>query len=85
MSVIVNAGRKQYFITISIVNPTRCNKFSDLFYFCDNTLHVSDGLSIHQQEFKTAHTATGTCLKYTCCCMYSLELLMMEAKTVRNM
>jgi hypothetical protein len=22
---------------------------------------------------------------YTCCCMYSLELLMMDVKTVRNM
>ena len=28
-----------------------------------NTLHVSDGLSIHHQEFKTVHTATGVCQK----------------------
>jgi len=26
-----------------------------------------------------------TCMTYTWCCMYSLELLMMEGKTVRNM
>jgi hypothetical protein len=26
-----------------------------------------------------------SCLTYTCCCMYSLELLMMDGKTVRNM
>jgi len=25
------------------------------------TLHVSDGLSVHHQELKTAHTATGKC------------------------
>jgi len=25
------------------------------------TLHVSDGLSVHQQDFKTAHTASGIC------------------------
>ena len=25
------------------------------------SLHVSDGLSVHHQEFKTAHTATGVC------------------------
>jgi len=24
-----------------------------------NTLYVSDGLSVHRQEFKTVHTATG--------------------------
>jgi hypothetical protein len=29
------------------------------FIYFDLTLHVSDGLSVHQQEFKTAHTATG--------------------------
>jgi len=26
-------------------------------------LHVSDGLSVHHQEFKTVHTAPGICLK----------------------
>jgi hypothetical protein len=25
------------------------------------TLHVSDGLSVHHQESKTAHTASGIC------------------------
>jgi hypothetical protein len=27
----------------------------------ENTLHVSDGLSVHHQELKTAHTATNSC------------------------
>ena len=29
--------------------------------FWKDTLHVSDGLSVHHQEFKTVHTATGIC------------------------
>jgi len=47
--------------TISIIKPTRCTNVSNLFYFWNNTLHVSDGLSVHHQEFKTVHTATGIC------------------------
>ena len=44
---------------ISTVKPTRCTNVSNLFYFGNDTLHVSDGLSIHHQQFKTVHTATG--------------------------
>jgi hypothetical protein len=29
--------------------------------FWDDTLHVSDDLSVHHQEYKTVHTATGIC------------------------
>ena len=29
--------------------------------FWNDTVHVSDGLSFHHQEFKTVHTATGIC------------------------
>jgi len=43
---------------ISIIKPTRCINVSNLFYW-SNTLHVSDGLSVHHQELKTVHTATG--------------------------
>ena len=45
---------------VSIVKPTRCTNVSNLFYF-GITLHVSDGLSVHHQEFTTVHTATGIC------------------------
>ena len=34
----------------------QCIKF---ILFLNDTLHVSDGLSVHDQEFKTVHTATG--------------------------
>jgi len=33
----------------------KCIKF---LLFWNDTLHVSDGLSVHHQEFKTVHTAT---------------------------
>jgi hypothetical protein len=36
------------------------HNFSSLLYI---TLHVSDGLSIHHQEFKTVHTAL--CVRHT--------------------
>ena len=52
----------------------------------------------HHQVIKTVHTAAGICQTDTAlcllasrqqylfgCCMYSLELLMMDGKTVRNM
>jgi len=57
------------------------HQFLKFILFWNNTLHVSDGL----QEFKTVHTATGICYADTYCCMDSLELLMMDGKTIRNM
>jgi len=36
----------------------RCIKF---ILFWNYTLRVSDGLSVHHQEFKTVHSATGIC------------------------
>jgi len=70
----------------------QCLKFV---LFWNGTLHVSDGLFVHHQEFKTIYTATGVCqtdtavcllaeTRWNCCCMYSLELLMVEGKTIRN-
>jgi len=29
--------------------------------FWKDTLHVSDGVTVHHQEFKTVHTATRYC------------------------
>ena len=36
----------------------QCIKF---ILFWNDTLHVSDGLSVNHQQFKTVHTATGIC------------------------
>jgi len=44
----------------------QCIKF---ILFWNNTLHVSDGLSVHHQEFKTVHTATGICQSDTADCL----------------
>ena len=72
----------------------QCIKF---ILFWNDTLHVSDGLSVHHQQFKTVHTAKGICQTDTADCRqqylfdiclllyYSLQLLMMDGKTVRNM
>ena len=44
----------------------RCIKFV---LFWNDTLHVSDGLSVHHQQFKTVHTATGICQTDTAVCL----------------
>ena len=42
-----------------ILKPTRCTNFSNLFW--EETLHVSDSSSVHNQEFSTVHAAIGIC------------------------
>jgi hypothetical protein len=54
---------------ISIVNPTRWTEFTNLFYFWDNTLLASDGLSVHHQEIKTLNTETGIWQTGTAVCL----------------
>jgi hypothetical protein len=57
---------------------SKCLKFSNCSYSKTNqmhqflklfilhyTLHVSEGISVHHQEFKTVHTATGICQRDT--------------------
>jgi len=48
----------------------QCIKF---ILFCNDTLHVPQGLSVHHQEFKTVHTATGICQTDTAS-EYEMEL-----------
>ena len=45
--------------------PTRCTNVSNLFYF-GMTLHVSDGLSVDHQEFKTVHINRHLSNRYCC-------------------
>jgi len=45
------------------------HQFLKFILFWNNILHVSDGLSVHHQEFKTVHTATGTCQTDTATCL----------------
>jgi len=37
--------------------------------FWNDILHVTDGLSVHHQEFKTVPTATGICQTDTAVCL----------------
>jgi len=37
------------------------HQFLKFILFCSSTLHVSNGLSVHHQESKTVHTASGIC------------------------
>jgi hypothetical protein len=41
--------------------PNDMHQFLIFILFCSSILHVSDGFSIHNQEFKTVHTASGVC------------------------
>ena len=50
----------------------QCIKF---ILFWIDTLHVSDGLFVHHQEFKTAHTATGICQTDTAVCLLGQQYL----------
>jgi len=34
------------------------HRYIKFILFCKGTLHVSDGLSVHHQQFKTVHTET---------------------------
>jgi len=45
------------------------HQFVKFIVFWNNTLHVSDGLSIHHQDFKSVHTATGICQTDTVACL----------------
>ena len=59
------------------------------------TMSISTGLhpnldlwnanKLHYITLLLASMQTALCLTNACCCMYSLELLMMDGKTVRNM
>jgi len=42
---------------------------SQIYFIWCSTLHVSDGLSVHHQELKTVHTATGVCQTDTAVCL----------------
>jgi len=45
----------------------QCIKF---ILFGSKTLHVSDGLSVHHQKFKTVHTATKQYMFDKCLLLY---------------
>jgi hypothetical protein len=48
-------------VNIYIVNPMHNAQYLKFILFWNNILHVSDGLSVHHQESKTAHRASDIC------------------------
>jgi hypothetical protein len=59
-------------------------------FISPNLLHKGKESSmkcvLYNNVFTTADpSGRAACLTYTCGCMYSLELLMMDGKNVRNM
>ena len=57
-------------IYISIVKPTRSN-LSQIYFLLlwSNALHISEGLSVHHQDFKAVYTAISICQKDTAVCL----------------
>ena len=87
-----NVHRAMHRNIISTVKPTRCTSVSNLFYF-GMTLYMfrtvflsiirSSRLYIQQQAY-VRQVLLSAC-QQACCCMYSLELLIMDGMTVQNM
>jgi hypothetical protein len=98
--IFILKGQPNQKEAISIVKPTRYTSFSNLLYF-GITLYKfravfpsivrSSRLYIHQQEYVKQivlpawQAGNSICLTYSCWCMYSLELLIMDGKTAQNM
>ena len=59
----------------------QCIKF---ILFGNNTLHVSDGLSVHYQKFKTVHTATSICQTDNAVCFPDVNVNVMSLSTKRG-
>ena len=58
---------------------------SRLFLFWNDILHISNGLSVHHQEFKTVHTATGICQTDTAVCLLAdSSICLIAVRTVLN-
>ena len=45
------------------------HQFLKFILFCSSTLHILDGLSVHHQESKTVHTASGVCERDSADCL----------------
>jgi len=50
------------------------HQFLKFILFWNNTLHISDGLSVHHQVLKTVLTAAGVCQTDTATCLLAFQL-----------
>ena len=84
-SLLITCGTNLTFvgpcIAIHFYSKTnQMHKFLKFILFWNNTLHVSDGLSVHHQEFKTVHTATGICQTGTVACSLASSVCLLVAE-----
>ena len=49
--------------------------FLKFILFWNNTLHISDSLSVHNQDFKTVHTAAGICQTDNVACLQAGNII----------
>jgi len=56
-------------LTYFYSKTNKIHQFIRFTLFWNDTIHVSDGLSAHHQEFKTVRTATGICQTDTAVCL----------------
>jgi len=87
LNAFLNADRQYQVMLKHFYSKTnkmqQCIKF---ILFLNDTLHVSCGLSVHHQEFKTVHTATGICQTDTAVCLLasSSSISLVAVCTVLN-
>ena len=71
----LQGARSQHLLSYVIISMQFCSKTNKMhqcvkfILFWNDTLRVSDGLSVHYHEFKTVHTATGFCQTDTAVCL----------------
>ena len=64
---IFNVGAFSLFFSYS--KTKEMHQFLKFILFCSSTLHILDGLSVHHQESKTVHTASGVCERDSADCL----------------
>jgi hypothetical protein len=58
-----------YIVIYFYSKTNEMHQFLKFILFSSSTLHVSDGLSVHNQESKTAHTASDICQTHSADCL----------------
>ena len=72
------AKYSQIFLSFDVHETNQMHQCIKFILFWSNTLHVSDGLTVHHQEFKTLHTATSICETDTAVCLLVCLVLLQK-------
>jgi hypothetical protein len=79
-----NFRKKCAIKTFANTKASSCSKTNQMHLFLKLFILVKRS-TCFRRSFLLLPAAGSSCLTYACCCMCSLELLMMDGKTVRNM